>query len=250
MDRKTIFVNRFKDFSNMLLFFKENIPQKGISYLDEDESKHCVKVLRLVKGDFLYLTNGKGVLAKAQISQANTKKCEIEIADYQFTENNKSFYIHLAIAPTKNAERIEWLVEKCVEMGIDEISFVMTKHTERSHFNMERIKKKAVTALKQSLQRWLPTINPPVEFTDFIEQINGSQKFIAYVDNENTQTLFKTAQANQRYCVLVGPEGDFSKEELQTALKNGFQKVSLGQNRLRTETAGLVACCTLNLLNE
>lgn len=234
----------------MLLFFKENISPKGINYLDEDESKHCIKVLRLVKGDFLYLTNGKGALAKAQISQPNPKKCEIEIVDYQFTQNNKSFYTHLATAPTKNAERIEWLVEKCVEMGIDEISFVMTKHTERSHFNTERIEKKAITALKQSLQTWLPKINPPMDFTKFIEQRTESQRFIAYVDSENTQTLFKTAKANQHYCILIGPEGDFSQEELRTALENGFQKVSLGQNRLRTETAGLVACCTLNLLNE
>jgi 16S rRNA (uracil1498-N3)-methyltransferase len=234
----------------MLLFFKENISVQGKSYLEEDESRHCIRVLRLGKGDFLHLTNGKGVLAKAQISQPHPKKCQIEIVDYQFKEKNKSFYVHLAIAPTKNAERIEWLVEKCVEMGIDEISFIMTKHTERNHFNTERVEKKAITALKQSLQRWLPKINPPIDFMKFIGQRTENQKFIAYVDSDNVQTLFKVAQSSQTYCILVGPEGDFSKEELQVALEYDFQKVSLGRNRLRTETAGLVACCTVNLLNE
>ncbi len=234
----------------MLLFFKENISVQGKSYLEEDESKHCIRVLRLDKGDFLHLTNGKGVIAKAQISQPHPKKCQIEIVDYQFVEKNKPFYVHLAIAPTKNAERIEWLVEKCVEMGIDEISFIMTKHTERNHFNTERVEKKAITALKQSLQRWLPKINPPMDFIKFIRQRTENQKFIAHVDSENAQTLFKLAQSNQTYCILVGPEGDFSKEELQVALEHDFQKVSLGKNRLRTETAGLVACCTVNLLNE
>lgn len=234
----------------MQLFFKENIKEKGIDFLDEEESKHCVKVLRLVKNDTFYLTNGKGVLAKVQVSHANSRKCEIETIDYQLTTKNKNYFIHLAIAPTKNAERIEWLVEKCVEIGIDEISFVITKHTERSYFNIERIEKKAVTALKQSLQTWLPQMNAPCNFDELMNKIAENQKFIAYVDSENTQTLFKTAIPTQTYCILVGPEGDFSKEELQTALQNGFQKVSLGNNRLRTETAGLVACCTLNLVNQ
>jgi 16S rRNA (uracil1498-N3)-methyltransferase len=234
----------------MQLFFKENIKEKGIDFLDEEESKHCVKVLRLVKNDTFYLTNGKGVLAKVQISNPNSRKCEIETIDYQLTAKNKNYFIHLAIAPTKNAERIEWLVEKCVEIGIDEISFVITKHTERSYFNTERIEKKAVAALKQSLQAWLPQLNPPCSFDELMNKVTENQKFIAYVDSENTQTLFKTAMPTQTYCILVGPEGDFSKEELQTALQHGFQKVSLGNHRLRTETAGLVACCTLNLINQ
>ncbi len=234
----------------MQLFFKENIKVKGTDFLDEEESKHIVKVLRLGKGDFFHLTNGRGALVKVQITNANMKKCEIETIDFQQIERKKDFYIHLVIAPTKNADRMEWLMEKCVEIGIDEISFVITKHTERSYFNTERIEKKAVTALKQSLQTYLPKINAPQNFEDLIHQIPQPQKFIAYVDGENTATLFRTAHAAQSCCILIGPEGDFSKEELQTALTIGFQKVSLGDNRLRTETAGLVACCTLNLLNE
>ncbi len=234
----------------MQLFFKENIKEKGIDFLDEEESKHCVKVLRLAKNDTFYLTNGKGVLAKVQVGNANPRKCEIETIEYQITNKNKNYFIHLAIAPTKNAERIEWLVEKCVEIGIDEISFVITKHTERSYFNTERIEKKAITALKQSLQTWLPKINSPCSFEELMNKITENQKFIAYVDNQNTETLFKMATPAQTYCVLVGPEGDFSKDELQISLQHGFQKVSLGNNRLRTETAGLIACCTLNLINQ
>lgn len=234
----------------MQLFFKESIKEKGIDFLDEEESKHCVKVLRLAKGDTFHLTNGRGVLAKVQISNANARKCEIQTVDYQFFAKEKNYIIHLAIAPTKNAERMEWLVEKCVEIGIDEISFVITKHTERSYFNMERIEKKAITALKQSLQTWLPQLNAPQNFESFLEKVVEKQKFIAYVDSENTQTLFRSAEPKQSYCILIGPEGDFSKEELSLALQRDFQKVSLGDNRLRTETAGLIACCTLNLLNE
>lgn len=234
----------------MQLFFKENIKEKGTDFLDEEESKHCVKVLRLVKGDTFHLTNGKGVLAKVRIGNANARKCEIETIDYQFFTKKKNYFIHLAIAPTKNAERIEWLIEKCVEIGIDEISFIITKHTERSYFNTERIEKKAVTALKQSLQTWLPQINAPRSFETFMAEVSEPQRFIAYVDSQNTSTLFKAAIAGQSYCVLIGPEGDFSKEELDFALQRDFQKVSLGDNRLRTETAGLIACCTLNLINQ
>lgn len=236
----------------MLLFFKENIQKTGSNFLEEDESKHCIKVLRLEKGDTFFLTNGKGALAKVQITAPNPKKCEIQTIDYQIIEKEKEYYIHLAIAPTKNADRMEWLVEKCVEIGVDEISFVMTKHTERSYFNTERIEKKAVAALKQSLQTWLPILNPPCSFEEFIQKTkqNHTQKFIAYVDDTNTQMLSQSAQPNQNYCVLIGPEGDFSKEELEVSLQNSFQKVSLGRTRLRTETAGLVACCTLNFVNE
>lgn len=234
----------------MLLFFKKEIATEGSLSLDEEESKHCIKVLRLVKGDFIYLTNGKGDLVKTQIILAHPKKCEIQIVDFQHIKKNRDFYLHLAIAPTKNAERIEWLVEKCMEMGIDEISFVLTQYTERSHFNIERVEKKAITALKQSLQTWLPKINPPMDFKKFISQVQENQRFIAYVDNENTQILSKIVNPLQNYCVLIGPEGDFSKEELVMALENGFQKVSLGKNRLRTETAGLVACCTINIINQ
>jgi 16S rRNA (uracil1498-N3)-methyltransferase len=234
----------------MQLFFKENIKGRGIDGLDEEESKHIIKVLRLAKDDTFHLTDGKGTLAKVRITNANAKKCEIETVYFQQITKGKNFYIHLVIAPTKNAERIEWLIEKCVEIGIDEISFVITKHTERIHFNTERIEKKAITALKQSLQTWLPKINAPQSFETLVQEIPQHQKFIAYVDNENTATLFRMAHIAQTYCILIGPEGDFSKEELQIALNADFLKISLGANRLRTETAGLVACCTLNLLNE
>lgn len=232
----------------MYLFYQPQLVN-DVHHLDEDESRHCVKVLRLNEGSEINIVDGSGCWYKATITQANSKKCEFRI-DNKETAVSKDYYIHIAIAPTKNLDRIEWFTEKAVEMGIDEISFVICNNSERKAIKIERIIKKAISAMKQSLKATLPKINKAVSFKDFIRESHQSNKYIAYVDQANPDHLFKISTAHADYSVLIGPEGDFSKEELKSALDAGYQKVSLGNSRLRTETAGLSACQILNLRNE
>ena len=229
-----------------LLFYQPDI-DLGSLYLSEDESRHVVKVLRSENGDVLELTNGKGSFFKVRITKADPGRCLFEIVERK-DNPGKSFSIHIAIAPTKNADRIEWFVEKAVEIGIDKISFMLCQTSERKSINLERIEKIAVSAMKQSGQCWLPELvglNPMKE----VITAKASQKFIAYVDQSNPHHLKSLAKPDQDYLVLIGPEGDFSKEELLSAEQAGCSKVSLGVTRLRTETAGVAACHILNLIN-
>lgn len=228
----------------MNLFYQPDI---SLHKLDEEESRHAVKVLRMNEGDVIDITDGKGFFYVAKIIKADAKKCAFEIVE-QRAIAKRNFQIHLAIAPTKNIDRIEWFVEKAVEIGIDQISFLLCKNSERKVINKERIEKIAVSAMKQSQQAWLPQINDTVPFKE-ISSMNAEQKFIAYVDASNPTHLQSVAKPEKNYLVLIGPEGDFSKDELDIALQNGFEKISLGANRLRTETAALVSCQILNLRN-
>jgi 16S rRNA (uracil1498-N3)-methyltransferase len=225
------------------LFFQPNIPQ-GIFYLDREESHHAVRVLRMDQGTPIDLTDGHGSFYKAIITNANAKQCEFKIEETTRIEK-KNFSIHIAVAPTKNADRIEWFVEKATEIGIDEISFMLCQNSERKVINLERIEKIAVSAMKQSQQAWLPKINGMIPYKNILAN-SADQKFIAFVDSANQKLLKSAAIPQKKYLVLIGPEGDFSKEELEQALQNDFVKVSLGQNRLRTETAALMACVQLN----
>ena len=228
-----------------LLFYQPDI-DLGSLYLSEDESKHVVKVLRSENGDVLDLTNGKGSSFKVRITKADPRKCLFEIVERKDSPE-KSFSIHIAIAPTKNTDRLEWFVEKSVEIGIDKISFMLCKTSERKSINIERIEKIAISAMKQSGQCWLPELVGLHPMKEIITT-QASQKFIAYVDQSNPH-LKSLAKPDQDYLVLIGPEGDFSKEELLSAEQAGCSKVSLGATRLRTETAGVAACHILNLIN-
>jgi 16S rRNA (uracil1498-N3)-methyltransferase len=228
------------------LFYQPGIPH-GITHLDAEESRHAVRVLRLSEGDPLALTDGKGFFYATKITRADSKKCAFEILEKQEIKK-RNFSIHLAIAPTKNADRIEWFVEKAVEIGIEEISFMLCKNSERKVMNMERISKVAVSALKQSQQAWLPRINEMAPFSKIFNS-TADQKFIAHVDSANPTHLSSVTQRNKKYLVLIGPEGDFSNDELDMAIQHGFEKVSLGINRLRTETAGLAAIQILAMIN-
>jgi 16S rRNA (uracil1498-N3)-methyltransferase len=233
----------------MQLFYQPGIPD-GLHYLDEEESRHCIKVLRLKTNDPINLIDGKGSFYKAIITQANPKKCEFEIQEKE-AESSKLFYIHIAIAPTKNADRLEWFIEKCTEIGIDEITPLLCKHSERKKLNTERLEKKAIGAIKQSVKATLPIVNQPVEIKKFLaSRSEDEQKFIAYVDQTIPAHLKNAATPKGKYCVLIGPEGDFAPQEIQQAFRSGFHAVSLGKSRLRTETAGLTSCLVLNLINE
>lgn len=233
----------------MQLFYQPNII-KGIYELDAEESRHCVKVLRKQAGHTIHLTDGKGSFYTARIVRADPRQCTFEIID-QTTAIKKDYHIHIAIAPTKNLDRTEWFVEKAVELGVDEISFVICENSERKDLKLDRMERKAISALKQSLKARLPTLYPVVPFPQFLEKSAMEEKYIAYVALENPSPSLKSLlQPNRSYGVLIGPEGDFSQEEIALALQKGFQPVSLGQSRLRTETAGIAACVLLNLFNE
>ena len=232
--------------SAMSLFFQPNI-QSGSLFLDSEESRHAVQVLRMHEGEEIEITDGFGFFYSAKISEANHKKCLFEILQKREVQK-KLFCIHLAIAPTKNADRMEWFVEKAVEIGIDHISFIHCQNSERKNINIERMEKIAVSAMKQSQQSWLPKISPLAPFKEIVKE-KADQKFIGFVDLKNPMHLKSEAKIKGDYLVLIGPEGDFSNEELALALESGFQKVSLGANRLRTETAGITACQILNLIN-
>lgn len=233
----------------MQLFYEEEI-NGDVFTLDPHESNHLGKVLRKNIGDTVLFTNGKGSLFTCQIEDNNPKKCRLKIVEQLFTPMEKS-HIHLAIAPTKNMDRMEWMLEKITEIGFNEITFLKTAHIERSRLKLDRLQKKLISACKQSFKTWLPEINPMVDYEKFISDpdFQAHERFIAYVDKDNNRHLMHQASVGQSYLVLIGPEGDFSPGEITLAINNGFKPCSLGKHRLRTETAGLVAVHTLNLLN-
>lgn len=231
----------------MNLFYQPNISQ-GIHHLDREESHHAIRVLRLDKAQSLNLTDGQGSFYIAKIVKADPKKCEFEITEKKQVAK-RDFHIHIAIAPTKNADRMEWFIEKATEIGVDQISFMLCKNSERKSINFERLEKVAVSAMKQSQQAWLPHLSEMTSLKEILTA-SGDQKFIAHVDGSNPRQLQSIAKPKKNYLVLIGPEGDFSKEELEVAEKTGFEKVSLGPNRLRTETAGLVAVQNLNFIQQ
>lgn len=230
----------------MNLFYQPNIPE-GKLLLDPEESRHCVKVLRKRSGDEIRVTDGRGSFYRAVITTADPAQCTFSLLSVE-AELPRTYSVHIAISPTKNADRIEWFVEKCVEIGIDRITLMECEHTERSFIRKDRLDKVAVSAMKQSLKARLPIISEIKSFADVLQGEEHS-KFIAYVDAENPATLHSVASPGTSCIVLIGPEGDFSTEELQMAIDRGFKKVSLGHSRLRTETAGMVACHILQLIN-
>jgi len=227
----------------MQLFYQPEL-LNGITHLDVDESRHAVKVMRLKNGDEISLIDGKGTFYKASITNDNFRKCEFKIVS-QVKEESHDGFRHLAIAPTKNLDRTEWFVEKAVEMGVDRISFILCKNSERKFLKSDRIVKKAISAMKQSIKATLPVIDELVPFHQFVKKDYPGSKFIAFVDFENPTRLKSIVTGND--LVLIGPEGDFNTKEVELANEYGFKKVSLGQSRLRTETAGIAAAHILNL---
>lgn len=231
----------------MNLFYQPGIPN-GIHYLNPDESRHCTKVLRKKTGDVIQITDGIGTIYQARLTESKSEKCSFKIESKQ-KEEKRPFNIHIAIAPTKNPDRTEWFVEKAIEIGVDEISFLLCDNSERAALKTDRLEKLAISAMKQSLRSTFTKINHMVLLKDFVAGTNATSKYIAYVDQANPDHLLKIAIPKSDYLVLIGPEGDFSKKELALAVDYHYKKVSLGTSRLRTETAGVVACHILNLVN-
>ena len=229
----------------MSLFYQPLISE-GIHTLDAEESRHAVKVLRLQPGDVIEVTDGRGKIYTAAIAEIKKNICCFHILTTSQAVQKK-FSVQVAIAPTKNMEKMEWFVEKATEIGIDEISFILCQNSERKTVNPERLIKKATSAMRQSRQAWLPQLHPLSPFADVLNF--AGQKFIATVGHGDSPHLQQVVKADSDSLVLIGPEGDFSEMELTLAAKKGFQNVTLGPNTLRTETAGIVACHIMNLAN-
>jgi 16S rRNA (uracil1498-N3)-methyltransferase len=233
----------------MHLFYVSDISDTEI-ILDETESKHAVRVLRLQNGNQVEIIDGAGGFYKAQITDANPKKCRLIIVESQKEFGKKDFHLHIAIAPTKNIDRFEWFLEKATEIGIDEITPLLTSHSERKVVNPERLEKILVSAMKQSLKAYLPVLNNLTTFKELVINNKTENKYIAYCDEIQKTHLKDLVAKENNTLILIGPEGDFSPEEVKLAIENGFKVVSLGESRLRTETAGIVACHIVNLANE
>lgn len=232
----------------MQLFYMPDISGNEL-HLDETESKHAVKVLRLGLGSRIQITDGKGGLYTAEISDPHPKKCRLEIIEYKPQHGKRNFNVHIAIAPTKNNDRLEWFLEKSTEIGIDEITLLLCENSERKTVKTERLEKVLISAMKQSLKAYLPKLNPLITFEEFIRGSKSSQKFIAHCQGGEKPNLKDEVEKENQVLILIGPEGDFTLEEVSRAHLHGFKEVSLGDSRLRTETAGIVACHIVNLTN-
>lgn len=219
------------------------------SSLCEEESRHCSKVLRLIEGNRINLVDGKGGLYKAIITKRDSKKTEFIIEEKTTEYLKRNYYLHIAIAPTKQIDRFEWFLEKATEIGIDEITPILCKRSERKVLRRERLNKILISAMKQSGQAYLPKMNALVTFTELISNAEYKSKYIAYCTDQNKVHLIKDYHYGDRCMVVIGPEGDFTQEEITYAINNGFKGLDLGMNRLRTETAGVVACHSVSFMN-
>lgn len=232
----------------MHVFYTPDILQQA--ELPEEEAMHAIRVLRLQSGDEITLTDGVGNFYRAEISTATNKRCFVNILEQQAQPPLWSGHLHIAIAPTKNMDRIEWFAEKATEIGIDELSFINCRFSERKVIKTERVQKILVSAIKQSLKARLPRLNEMISFNHFIQQPFSGQKFIAHCHPGEKPLLRDVVLPGLDALVLIGPEGDFSEEEVNLAEQHGFIPISLGKSRLRTETAALVACHIMNLQNQ
>ena len=224
-------------------------PLPCTSALGNDESFHCIKVLRMRVGDTIYLSDGLGNLFEGKILGQDIKNCPVMLLAVLPEKGKRPFRLHMAVAPTKNIARFEWFLEKATEIGIDEITPLICEHSERVQIRTDRLQKIILSAAKQSIKTLLPVLHEPVKFDTFIQMNHPGSRFVAYVE-EHQPVHLKSAYIKGDCTVLIGPEGDFSRRELDAAIQLGFSSVSLGPSRLRTETAAIVACHTINILNE
>jgi 16S rRNA (uracil1498-N3)-methyltransferase len=215
--------------------------------LSHEESRHCIKVLRLKPGDNIHLIDGKGGFYIAKIVKDDPNNCLVEIIKKNKDYKKRDFNLHIAISPTKNNDRFEWFIEKATEIGIDEITPMITKHSEKNKINFERLNKIIISASKQSVNPYFPALNNIKKFDEIIGKNYNCLKCLACYSNHSLKDLYTT---KSNILILVGPEGDFSEKEIENAKTNNFSIISLGNNRLRTETAGIVACHTINFMNS
>ena len=235
----------------MQLFYTPDIdPSHPQYFLGEEESKHAIRVMRLEKGDQVQLIDGKGGLYTANILDAHPKRTILQINSVITAFNKRNHYLHIAIAPTKNIERMEWFLEKGTEIGIDEITPIICQRSERKEIKIDRLNKIITSAIKQSVKAYHPVLNEPLSFNQLLAKPFSGQKFIAHCDKGEKASLRNEIVANGNYLILIGPEGDFTHDEIDGALTKDFKAITLGNSRLRTETAALEACFEVNFLNR
>jgi 16S rRNA (uracil1498-N3)-methyltransferase len=223
----------------------------GIKYvLSEEESLHAARVLRLKAGDEIVLTDGRGGKYIAKIIDAHHKRCETEIVEKLTDYGKRQYHIHIGIAPTKNIERFEWFIEKATEIGIDEITPLLCERSERKHVNIERLRRVMIAAIKQSQKAYLPILNEMTTLNKWVETPKRGHCYIAHCNDGDKRLLKNLYKSGQDAVIAIGPEGDFSTQEVAQALNYGFKAISLGTSLLRTETAGVAACHNVYLMNE
>ena len=232
----------------MQIFYAPDIESTLV--LPEEESGHCVRVMRLAEGDEIMITDGKGNFYRASITNAHPKHCQVEITSSWQQEKPWDAYIHIAVAPTKNMDRMEWFAEKATEIGIDEITCLNCRFSERKEVKTARLEKILVSAMKQSQKALLPQLNGMTDFKQFVRQPFNGRKFIAHGEEGEKPLIKSIYRPGENVLILIGPEGDFSPKEIKSAEENGFEAISLGKSRLRTETAALTACHTIHVLNQ
>ena len=238
------------NFKKMQLFYNSEISEvTKFFFFDKEESKHIIKVLRKKDNDILFVTNGLGILFTTEITLASDTKCTVRIISFERSSVPK-YFLHLAVAPTKLNDRYEWFLEKATELGVSEITPIICEHSERKFVKNDRFDKIILSAMKQSNQVFLPKLNEPIAFRDFMVLNNDFRKFIAHCEETNKKSLKVEAKSNENTLILIGPEGDFSEKEILLALENKYEPVTLGATRLRTETAGIVACHSMVFINE
>ena len=234
----------------MQLFYNSSINENTESFFfDKEESKHIIKVLRKKDNDILFVTNGLGYLFKTEITLSSDSKCTVKILTAVKSETPQ-FHLHLAVAPTKMNERFEWFLEKATEIGIHEITPILCDRSERKVINQERFEKIILTAMKQANVLFLPKLNKFKTFKEFMQVKNEGMQLIAHCEETSKKSLKSVLKPNQNVTLLIGPEGDFSEKEIQLATAQNFTAVSLGNTRLRTETAAIVACHSVVFVNE
>ncbi|MFH6999640.1 16S rRNA (uracil(1498)-N(3))-methyltransferase [Flavobacterium sp. FlaQc-57] len=234
----------------MQLFYNPDIDETTESFsFDKEESRHIIKVLRKKDSDILHVTNGFGLLFETEITLASDNKCIVNVISITKSPEPK-FRLHLAVAPTKMNDRFEWFLEKATEIGIQEITPIFCDRSERKVINLERFEKIILSAMKQSNETYLPKLNPAISFKEFIKQKNEGLQLIAHCEETDKKSLKDVLKPNENVTLLIGPEGDFSDKEIALAIENNFQPVTLGNTRLRTETAAIVACHSVVFFNE
>lgn len=234
----------------MQLFYNPDIDESTESFsFDKEESRHIIKVLRKKDSDILHVTNGLGLLFETEITLASDNKCIVQVLSIKKTDQPK-FRLHLAVAPTKMNDRFEWFLEKATEIGIQEITPVICDRSERKVVNLERFEKIILSAMKQSNETYLPKLNEAISFKEFIKQKNEGLQLIAHCEETDKKSLKDVLKPNESVTMLIGPEGDFSEKEIALALENNYEPVTLGNTRLRTETAAIVACHSVLFFNE
>jgi 16S rRNA (uracil1498-N3)-methyltransferase len=234
----------------MQLFFNPDLSENSTEItFSKDESKHIVKVLRKTIGDSLHITNGKGWLFEAKLQNTDIKRC-MAIMFSKIQQPKKHYQLHLAVAPTKMNDRFEWFLEKATEIGVDTITPIICDHSERKIIKIDRFEKILQSAMKQSLNCYLPKLNDAIIFKDFVQQKFIGQRYIAHCHETQRKSLKHGLQAKSDVLILIGPEGDFSVKEIEMAIQNKFIPVTLGETRLRTETAAIVACHSVAFVNE